>query len=140
MSRESTATGRHADRNPVGLADSRVTGRGCGSTDRVQVGIDRNAVGGADVKSATCDRSVGGPSRAPACCMTAAVTAILIDLRDLEAMLHILTAEGRGDEDNRRALRLLARHAERVEEQVERLDTAGGAALEEGRFPPKGCR
>jgi Ribonuclease G/E len=67
--------------------------------------------------------------------MTAAVTAILIDLRDLEAMLHILgdAAEGRGDEDSRRALRLLARHAERLEEQLERLGAAGCTAEEKCR-------
>ena len=69
--------------------------------------------------------------------MTAAVTAILIDLRDLEAMLHILgdAAESRGDEDSRRALRLLARHAERLEEQMERLCAAGCTAEEEQRCP-----
>ncbi len=70
--------------------------------------------------------------------MTAAVTAILVDLRDLEAMLHILgdAAESRGDEDSRRALRLLARHAESLEVQVERLGAAGCPAEEETRCKP----
>ena len=55
--------------------------------------------------------------------MTAALTAIAVDIADMTAMLHILAdaALQRGDEDARRCLRLLARHGEGIAEQLEQL-------------------
>lgn len=62
--------------------------------------------------------------------MTPALTAIAVDVADLVAMLHLLAAAAgeRQDEDSRRALRLLARHGERIAEQLE--DLAGPLATE----------
>ena len=49
--------------------------------------------------------------------------ALAVDVRDLCAALHLLAdaAVCRGDADAHGALRLLARHGERIAEQVERF-------------------
>jgi hypothetical protein len=54
---------------------------------------------------------------------TAPLIALKVDADDLSAALHLVGdgAGQRGDEDTRRVLRLLARHAEAMGEALERL-------------------
>ncbi len=134
------ATGRHADRGEVDSQISRVGGRGCRRgrprADLSQVGSDRASVGSDDGKSATCARLSSGPDLAPPRPMnTAPLIALKTDADDLCAALH-LVAEGagqHGDDDTRRTLRLLARHAEAMGEALERMLVAADGAEEETR-------
>jgi hypothetical protein len=56
--------------------------------------------------------------------MNPAIEALKRDVEDLAAALTVLgdAIEQRGDADVRRMVRLLARHTERVQEQIEKLD------------------
>jgi hypothetical protein len=63
--------------------------------------------------------------------MAPALRALSDDVGDLIAALHLLASAAleRGDQDARGALRLLARHGERITERLEELQDA--AAKEE---------